>query len=228
MRKVMLAVVLCLLATVVAQAGIPITVVNPGFELPALALEAKIKGFDGDRDGFMGAEFDVPGWQDDCISGSANHSGIKNEGGQRAVTGQGAHLSDLATEIANENIVWQLTDQVIAAGDVYTLSVWGWSDGGSGGVGLDVSLFYGDGQTELNSADYLLADGDEVGIACPVTFTILDGHESIGEQIGVKFENTTLTGFAHLDDASLTVVPEPATMVLLGLGSLAMLKRRRA
>jgi hypothetical protein len=39
--------------------------------------------------------------------------------------------------------------------------------------------------------------------------------------------NTGTGGFANFDEVTVDVVPEPATLVLLGLGAAAMLKKRK-
>jgi len=235
MNKLVICVAVLAMVWTSSAMAVDVPLVNASFEAPALADGAKIKGFDGNRTGFIGQ--DVPGWEDDCLPDNSSHSGIKNGGGQRAVTGQGAHLCpDMG--VPNETIVWQLTDQTIAAGEIYTLSVWGWSDGTAGtdpdGVTLNVSLFYDNvgSQIELNSQEHFLPDGDEVGKACPVEFTIPVGHGSIDNKLGIKFENITTGftggGFIHLDDVTLDIVPEPATLIMLGLGGLLGLRRRRA
>ncbi|MCK5271446.1 MAG: PEP-CTERM sorting domain-containing protein [Sedimentisphaerales bacterium] len=246
MKKLVICVAVLAMVWTSSAMAVDVPLVNASFEEPFLAVEnSKIKGFDGDRDGFMGSEFDVPGWEDDCASGSFNHSGIKQGSttvltGQRVRTGnQAAHLSP-DSGVPAESIVWQLTDQTIAADEIYTLNIWGWSDGtydsGSGGIGTDlkVSLFYDDAgsQIEVASQNHFLPfdinNQYPDAQACGAVFTVSDVPGSIGKKLGVKFENITASGFIHLDDASVDVIPEPATMVLLGLGSLALLKRRRA
>ena len=238
MRKVMLALVLCLSVAVVAQGGIPITVENPSFEEPDMSSLGivKIKGFDGEYLEYP----DVPGWEDDCLPDAFNHSGIKIGSlatgeavslspGQRVRTGnQAAHLSyDQGT--LNETIVWQLTGQTIIAGEMYGLDVWAWSDG----VGnepyvttLKTSIFYDDGgdHIEVASSEHLLHFDSEDRYPdaqnCRVEFTVSDVPASIGSTLGIKFENVSdsdpyllASGFIHIDDARLERVlvsnPDP-------------------
>jgi concanavalin A-like lectin/glucanase superfamily protein len=228
MRKVMLALVLCLSVVVVAQAGIPITVENPSFEDPDLGVSGKIKGFDGVVPGYT---LDVPDWYDDCASGAFNHSGVKTADRQYVRTGnQGANLCPILPvdydplPIPHETIVWQLTDKTIVANDIYRLSVWSKYDSVTAGtdVILDVSLFYDDGagnHIEVASKEYLLSG--TVAQACPVEFTVSDVPGSAGKKLGIKFENLTncadpeaAGGWVHLDDVSLEQVlvynPRPA------------------
>jgi Concanavalin A-like lectin/glucanases superfamily len=227
MRKVMLALVLCLSVAVVAQGGIPITVENASFEEPFLEVaNSKIKGFDGEYLEYP----DVPDWEDDCLPDAFNHSGIKQGSttvltGQRVRTGnQAAHLSP-DSGVPAEHIVWQLTDQTIIAGEMYGLDVWAWSDGtydqGTGGIGTDlkVSLFYDDGGEHIEVAfqeHFVPFDIDNQyppAQNCRVEFTVNDVPASIGSKLGIKFENITASGFIHLDDARLERVlvsnPDP-------------------
>lgn len=57
------------------------------------------------------------------------------------------------------------------------------------------------------------------------TFTVL-GFVDIGGNLWDKTANGALYEFSE-SDGKLIVIPEPATMVLLGLGSLALLRRRK-
>ena len=56
------------------------------------------------------------------------------------------------------------------------------------------------------------------------SFTAVDGEAYIGKAIGVGL----ISGgsWPEVDNATLTLVPEPATMVLLGIGGLLLRKRR--
>ena len=242
MKKLVICVAVLAMIWTSSAMAVDVALVNAGFEDPFLAVaNSKIKGFDGTRPDFP---TDVPGWEDDCAAGELTSSGIKQGSttvftGQRVRTGnQAAHLSYFKGIVADENIVWQLTDQTIAAGEIYTLNIWGWSDGVAGvdplGTTLKVSLFYDDAGSQIEVAfqnHFLPYDGDNPypeAQACGVVFTVSDMPEAIGKKIGIKFDNPSSTGFVHMDDASLDVIPEPATMMLLGLGSLALLKRRRA
>ncbi|MCK5271443.1 MAG: Ig-like domain-containing protein [Sedimentisphaerales bacterium] len=200
----------------IVQAGVPITVVNPSFEEPFLAAaDSKIKGFDGNRTGYVGSEFDVPGWEDDCLPGNVSSSGIKQGSttvltGQRVRTGnQAAHLT-YDKGVPGETIVWQLTDQTIAADEIYALNIWAWSDGTyEAGTDLKVSLFYDDAGNHIEVASqnhFLPFDVNNQyppAQACGAVFDVSDVPGAIGNKLGIKFENITDTGFIHLDDVQL-------------------------
>ena len=230
MKKLVICVAVLAMVWTSSAMAVPVPVENCSFESPAIGVDGKIKGFDGVVPNYPD---DVPGWYDDCPSGVLNRSGVKGASNQYVRTGdQGANLCPSQPGTIPENIVWQLTDQTISAGEIYALSVWSRAGGVDAGIDvvLDVSLFYDDGlgnHTEVASAEYILSE--TTAQACPVEFMV--GTEGIGEKLGIKFENLTeneANGWLHLDDVTLDVIPEPATMMLLGLGSLALLKRRRA
>ena len=50
---------------------------------------------------------------------------------------------------------------------------------------------------------------------------------AVGGIYDIHLRVTDNTGMTHTDSSSLRIVPEPATLSLLALGSLALLRRRR-
>ena len=56
-----------------------------------------------------------------------------------------------------------------------------------------------------------------------LSHTVLPGAPEIGHPIGVAF---WAAGDGAVDDATLSVVPEPTTIVLVGIGGLALLACR--
>jgi len=207
----------------------PVALVNPGFELPAW--DAQVNGFDGQYSNHP----DVPGWEDDCdvfpSPPDKPRSGVlaPNVNGHTGI--YAGFLIDQAVE--TENVMWQLTGKTIAAGEVYTLTVWAhakWT-----GQNMKLSLFSDDGlgnHTEVAVSAAIPVPGDEVWREYSEKFTIAAGSPAIDKTLGIAIEHIEQeAGVNHwmsYDDVTLDVVPEPATMMLLGLGSLALLRRRRA
>ena len=60
---------------------------------------------------------------------------------------------------------------------------------------------------------------------------LIDGHVNGVDRIGVSSVNhpfkTGAVGIAYLDNVSLSQIPEPATLSLLAIGGLALLRRRK-
>ena len=213
MKKLIFGLVLCLSMAVVAQGGIPITVVNPGFEDPCY--HKQINGFDGEIIDPGNSEFfpDVPGWEDDCTrdwprSGviSPDHPTPSHSGSHRAFL----YFDDTDAE----NVVWQLTDKTIAADEVYALKAWGLSGGvvPAGTVEeLQLSFFYVDDGTgnhiEVASEVNFLPDDSPNWHACDAVFAANDDPCSIGKKLGIKFANLdvgcTAAGWLGFDDVRL-------------------------
>jgi len=224
MRKVMLAVALCLIATVVAQAGIPIAIENAGFELPNYY--RKINGFDGEIEDpeIPGTNMpDVPGWDDDCTK-DWPRSGVHG-----VVNGHVPYEGDWKAFLYHgngegyaEDIIYQVTDKIITADEVYALKVWGMSGGvysDDPDVRLELSFFYVDGvgdhiELAANSTDI---PDDDLFHRCAAQFAVNDVPASVGEKLGIKFRNVDVgndnVGWLNFDNVRLERVlvtnPDP-------------------
>jgi hypothetical protein len=245
-RLYLICVVALLVMSVNAIAvNVVVPVTNGGFEQPATG---KIKGWDGvcADPAWAGSKADVPGWSSDF---AAFDSGVE---GMPKPPPHPLDVGDYYGVLLNNNSVWggqadpsiwQVTDYTIGAGDKFTLKVdsadlflapGGWFGGIPDTVAqLQMSLFY------VNDA------GARVALATQ-TVTLgatekwkqysldADGAAGVGHKLGIELYNITdlggqpvvLPDWLGVDD--VRIVPEPATMVLLGLGSLALLKRRKS
>jgi len=188
MKTLIFALVLCLSMAMVAQGGMPITVVNPGFEDPCHSIQ--VNGFDGQYGGLP----NVPGWEDDCdvfpSPPDKPRSGV-------LAPGQNSYTGDYCGFLVNvaayaENIVWQLTDKTIAAGEVYTFSVWVWEQW-QYDAQVKLSFFYDDGlgnHTEVASNTVYVIDNSTWN-NYSATFTVEDGAAAIGKKLGIAIEHVT-------------------------------------
>ena len=59
-----------------------------------------------------------------------------------------------------------------------------------------------------------------------VSLDALTGEAYLGQDLGLVLAYTG-GGWPEIDDVSISVVPEPATMSLLALGGMAMLRRKK-
>ena len=193
----------------VAASLIPIPLVNSGFE-----------------DGPPPSPTDpIPGWPD---VGTTNSAGVEF-GSAHSGDYSASLLSGTAT---SERGIYQMTDYTIQEDDVFTLRFWStitWENGE-----ITAVLFYGNGNAdnpayEIGSETNVPPGDWWSGTWTEFELTVTATPESVGQKLGVQFLNTgTPDGsWVALDDVTLSVVPEPATIALLGLGILFVLHKRR-
>lgn len=188
----------------------PIAITNPSFENPAL-----------DDGGFTTT---APGW---TLSGGAG-----------GTLDPDSFYQDNAYD--GENVLWlnggitasqTLADSVMAG--TYTLDVWvshrNRDIGELGPNPYDIQLLVNGTPVTATSKTLPVTVYTHSQLAT-ATFEFADGDPLIGGTLGIRLTNdATLPAprQQHYDAVSLTYVPEPATLSLLVLGGLALLRRRR-
>ena len=220
MKKVLLILMLCLAVTA-AQA---IVVENYSFELPG---DGKIKGWDMDDGAYYTADSspaEVPGWEAD---GTVVDSGVESDWPGSTDGAWSAFM------MSGDPSAYNLTDYAIVAGELYLLRVDArnnWTDTGAGTADLMLSLYYDVGGVRTTVASTTAVAMPEEWLTYSLLFAADDVPGSIGNLIGIELQNVSAAtngSWIGLDNVRLDVVPEPATLALLGLGSLIALRRRK-
>lgn len=135
--------------------------------------------------------------------------------------------------VNNDETVGQLTAEIIQANKVYTF--WGWAQGGGNDVGeVPYQIGYADTTGDLASFVELATSSYSVGNAWAelpgVAYSSGTAGPEIGKELIVRLGPGNVADPAEdvwFDNFQAEVVPEPATLGLVLMGAVALLRRRR-
>jgi len=220
MKKVLVLLMVAALATV-SQAVVIDSFVNADFDSGAVT--------DGATAGFKG--FDAPcteiiGWTN-YRNGAA---GLLNDAGVEGLSSWWIDDDTLymnAAFMSSGDAAYTMSTYTIQSGDAFKIKylggLWNWT--GNGGE-WTATLFYNDPANVIGSYVQVIDSwfGDDVWYSN--TTGIVATPESVGGTLGILFKSSG-GAIVQLDEVSVDVVPEPATMILLGLGGLSLIKRKK-
>ena len=172
----------------------------------------------------------VPNWLWDGLENAPtrNVTGDYGGGTDRFALGRGV-------ESANGfGAIYQTTGEIIGAGTSYSMTAVAFNTFNQHDGELIARLYYLDGATRTYIAG---AEDTYVGLV-PEEYTTPGSLQidytgsgaAVGNPLGVEFswENGTGNGsWQAVDNVAINIVPEPSSAVLLGLGGLALMLRRR-
>jgi len=198
----------------IAQAGLINSFVNIDFDSDGVTTPGPFKGFDAPD------APEIVGWTN-YPAGPLNDAGIE---------GPGAWWNPYETNagfMSSGDAAYTMSTYTIQSGDVYTISYYAMQCQWTGSGEWTATLFYDNPANVIGS--YVQGGLPDNGTWLPFSDAtgIAATPASVGGTLGILMTSTG-TGIAQIDEITVDVVPEPATMVLMGLGSLVLVRRRRA
>ncbi len=175
-------------------------------------------------DGFDSATYDIPGWQD---ATAITDAGIEN-------TPWWGNYDNYSAFLADGNGAMNISTYVIQSGDEFDLSFYakswslaanGW--GADGPADLTVSLFWGSDPANVIGS---INTGVMINSNDPADYSLYQNviaatPASVGQTLGVVA--TSAGFFSNFDEVSINVIPEPATIGLIGVFGAGLLFFRR-
>jgi hypothetical protein len=218
MKKVLVLAMVAALATM-SQAAVIDSFVNLDFDSGGVTTPGPFKGFDAPD------APEIEGWTNyrNGAAGPLNDAGVEAAGVGWWV-GDGPHQN--AGFMSSGDAAYTMSTYTIQSGDVFNISYIGgeWSWTGDKGE-WTATLFYDDPANVIGSYIQGMSSWFPDGVWYSSTTGIAATPESVGGTLGILFTNTG-TRIVQFDEATVTVVPEPATMVLLGLGALVLRRKK--
>lgn len=218
---------LILVVGLVSPAGADYVIVdvpNYSFELPA---DGKHNAWDIESNAKGDFTTDVPNWFSDY---TAADSGVEGPDAWPGTTE--GHWAGFMMN-APDPSVWQILGYKVKDGDQFCLAVDAqdnWTDNASLPTTLQMTLFYiedGGPRVPIKSEPAIL-----VGMGADTWATYLlnvpDASAAVGRLLGIELQNvSTGESSSWMGIDNVRFIPEPATVALLSLGVLSLLRRRR-
>ncbi len=187
---------------------------NSGFEDPVVADGAP---FVGEWEGFAGGG----------AAGSGNSTINPLSGAQHLAANIDASPNSFAGAFQDEDN--------LNAGDIATFSIWALDALGDTGSGVEMRMEFRDSVSDTEIGRTInFVPGDTLPALTNNNYTLLSisetipaGADTIRAVVAIQSFGGPATQSIFFDDASLTVVPEPASLAMAGLGALALMRRRK-